>query len=447
MPQWTQISRRYNDLCSDGTEPFTPSIERRLRVWLEDDVIPSLTELTTLPRFRDLATFSIRVLAPGVDSEQRRAVEDVDRGLTNAANALLAVVDHPSIFERLPRSTSSSIPVKQGSVEINSHENGKVVMSPGSLRENPELEIAALRRVARHDEGDLVQLDDYFSTRQEFVVLQDGTRLQRGELINSLNPRLLAIGDLVGRTLRHRINLRLQAIHSVRTRINQLLTAPVLSELDVVSSFRRTDEELQTSVRRLEALVFTDSEAHLRDSCVTLTQVYTALHTAPELEWLGIREELLAEARGLLPSVLRGHRGSVVHDRIARAVADMDILYRGIDPCSTRLELAIQSGGLVIDMQGRSAWWDRTQIELGNSVKNFKFLSALARKTRRRQDLIEDDVYDDDQADSPSPSALANLWSRVGRILPGSLSQLIGRGRQPRSYRLNLEPHRIHWIE
>lgn len=445
MPQWTQISRRYNDVCSHGTEPFTPSTERRLRVWLEDDVIPSLTELTTLPRFRDLATFSIRVLAPGADSEQRRAVEDVDRGLMSAANALLAVVDHPSILERFPRSTSSSTPVKQGSVEISS-DHGTVI-SPASLRENPELEIAALRRVARHDKGNLVQLDDYFSTRQEIVVLEDGTRLQRGELINSLNHRLLAIGDLVGRTLRRRMDLRLQAIYTVRTRINQLLTDLALAELEVVMSFRRADEELQTSVRRLQALVFADSEARLRDSCVTLTQVYAALHPAPELEWLGIREELLAEARGLFPSVLRGHRGSVVHDRIARAVADMDILYRGIDPCSTRLELAIQSGGLVIDMQGRTAWWDRTQIELGNSVKNFKFLSALARKTRWRQDLIEDDVYDDDQADSPSPSALPNLWSRVGRVLPGSLSQLIGRGRQPRSYRLNLEPHRIHIIE
>ncbi|OYW25145.1 MAG: hypothetical protein B7Z55_00115, partial [Planctomycetales bacterium 12-60-4] len=197
------------------------------------------------------------------------------------------------------------------------------------------------------------------------------------------------------------------------------------------------------ATRQLETMVFADPDSILRDSCVILTQVYAAVNPSPELDWLGIRDELLVEARGVFPALLQGPMGSVIHDRIARAVEDMGLLYRGSDPTVSDLEIAIASGGLVIHLPDQSAWWEGTSIDLGNSRKDREFLTMLARYASRGMPVAEMDLYPNE---TQSESTMANRWNRLGRRLPSSLAQRIRSGLHPRTYQLHLESYRIFLI-
>ena len=445
MQRWEMAARRYAEICPEPGVLLIPSTLSNLRTWLEDDVIPVLSDVTRLPRFRDLATFSLRMLARGTDSNQRRAVERVDRGLIEAAQAILALVNHAQIRTRLGVQDLPQAFSAVGVIEVSNQIDRRTptttsIDSNLSCSDLLASEIGGVQCVARRDWDDLVCASDYFSTRQEFVEAADGTRLQRGELINSLNARLLPIGDLVARSLRRRIDVRSDMIRTLGTRTRQVLADAQFGLLDERNCWIRAEHELNDAIRALEALVFADADAILRDSCVILTQVYASIHPAAELDWLGLGEELVGESRGRFPSLLRGHRGSTIHDRIARAIQDMGQLYRGIDPSISHLDRAIASGGLVIHEPSQSAWWDGDQINFGNSTNNFNFLAALARKACRTQAVTETDLYPDD---SPSTSTMGNRWNRLGRCLPGSLAQLIQPGALPRSYRLLLEAQRI----
>ncbi len=450
MQRWKSVARRYTDLNPEPGGMHNQTEMNRLRVWLEDDVVPLLVEVTRLPRFRERAAFSAQTLVHGSTSDQRRAVERVDRGLIDAARALLSVVDDPSVYAALQKMPSTPIFVNgEETVEIGIaiDQTPPVLTSAettkSTIRYGLSLEIAAVRRVAERDWDDLVEPEDYFSTRQEFVEGDAGTRLQRGEMINGLNARLLPIGDLVARSLRRRIDVRLGVIRDLQRRINQVLADPQLRRPDEVVRWHHAEEELVEAIRQLETMVFADPDSILRDSCVILTQVYAAMNPSPELDWLGLRDELLVEARGVFPSLLRGHRGSVIHDRIARAVEDMGQLYRGFDPTVSDLEIAIASGGLVIHLPDQSAWWEGTPINLGNSRKDREFLAILARKAFRRLAVGEADLYLDG---SQSKSTMATRWGRLGPLLPRSLAQRIQPGHHPRTYQLHLESHRIFLI-
>ncbi|OYW25146.1 MAG: hypothetical protein B7Z55_00120, partial [Planctomycetales bacterium 12-60-4] len=215
MQRWKSVARRYTDLNPEPGGMHTQTKLNRLRVWLEDDVVPLLVEVTRLPRFRELSTFSSRTLVRGSTADQRRVVERVDRGLIDAARALLSVVDDPSVYATLQNMPSTPIFLNgEEVVEIGiAIDHATPVLTSAettvsTIRDGLGLGIAAVRRVAERDWDDLVEPEDYFSTRQEFVEGDDGTRLQRGEMINSLNARLLPVGDLVARSLRRRIDVR-----------------------------------------------------------------------------------------------------------------------------------------------------------------------------------------------------------------------------------------------
>lgn len=447
MQRWKSVARRYTDLNPEPGGMHNQTEMNRLRVWLEDDVVPLLVEVTRLTRFRELSTFSSRTLVRGSTADQRRVVERVDRGLIDAARALLSVVDDPSVYATLQNMPSTPIFLNgEETVEIGIaiDHNTPVLTSAettvSTIRDGLGLGIAAVRRVAERDWDDLVEPEDYFSTRQEFVEGDAGTRLQRGEMINGLNARLLPIGDLVARSLRRRIDVRLGVIRDLQRRINQVLADPQLRR---PVRWHHAEEELVEAIRQLETMVFADPDSILRDSCVILTQVYAAVNPSPELDWLGIRDELLVEARGVFPALLQGPMGSVIHDRIARAVEDMGQLYRGFDPTVSELEIAIASGGLVIHLPDQSAWWEGTPINLGNSRKDREFLAILARKAFRRLAVGEADLYLDG---SQSKSTMATRWGRLGPLLPRSLAQRIQPGHHPRTYQLHLESHRIFLI-
>ena len=447
MQRWESVARHYAQINPEPARSLSASVLSRLQTWLEDDVVPLLGEVTRLPRFRELATFSLRTLAIGTNSDQRRAVERVDRSLIEAAQAILAVVDHRQAMARL-RSLQTQRPSDVcGVVEVGNDINRTTpaISTTESALPNTDaldFQIAAVRIVARRDWDDLVCPEDFFSTRQEFVRRDDGSRLQRGEMINSLNLRLLPIGDLVARSLRRRIDVRVGVIHALACRIHHVQADPELCSLVELTRWSHAEQELDEATRRLEALSFVDSDATLRDSCVVLSQVYASMHPEAELEWLGLCEELVSEARGRLASLLRGHRGNAIHDRIARAVQDMGQLYRGLDPNISQLEMAIATGGLVIYEPTQSAWWEGSLIEFGSGTKHMEFLATLARKACSRQAVTEADLYDD----TPSDSAMANRWSRLGPALPSSLTMLIRPGTSPRTYQLSLERHRIFLI-
>src|SRR4051794_27979382 len=61
---------------------------RQIEAWLRDDVLPVVDEFSRRPTFREYATWPLRILAPGVDTLERRAVDAVDAALVASAESL-----------------------------------------------------------------------------------------------------------------------------------------------------------------------------------------------------------------------------------------------------------------------------------------------------------------------------------------------------------------------
>ena len=282
-------------------------------------------------------------------------------------------------------------------------------------------------------------------TRQEFNQDSDGNWIQSAELIYGLNARLIPIGDLITRSLRQRIESRRKVIQTLRLQVHQRVLPARLGGLAEMKQELQTAQVLEESFRHLEAIVFAESDALLRDSCVSLTQVYAAMHPTPQLEWLRIDESLVQKARGIFPILLRGYCGGELHDRIACAVREMGRLYRGSDPNVSELDAAIASGGLVIHKESQAAWWEGIKLDLGSGKKNWEFLAALARQSQLGCDVKEADLYPR-ATDSLADSTMANRWNRLGKQLPGTLAQRIHPGTLPRTYRLDLDRSRIFVI-
>ena len=161
MTRWETVARRYEHFNPPTAGLLPAPILSKFRIWLEDDVIPMLTELTRQPRFREFATWSLRSLGRGADTAERVAVERVDQALVAAAQALIAVASHKRVNPLLVTLAPPKRPAASGSSEI-----GRAVAEhPLGLRPNAvpfQFEIAAVRRVAERDWEDLICLDDYF---------------------------------------------------------------------------------------------------------------------------------------------------------------------------------------------------------------------------------------------------------------------------------------------
>ena len=77
----------------------------------------------------------------------------------------------------------------------------------------------------RMNATDMVNVNDYFEPQQQWSKSEDGTLIQHGQWIVSLNSDLLPVGNFVVRCLLKRIELRIDPITKYRRMCSQALSA------------------------------------------------------------------------------------------------------------------------------------------------------------------------------------------------------------------------------
>ena len=416
---------------------------RAVEIWLRDDVVAAVEEFVGRPAFQERARWPLRRLVRGADTPERRAIEDVDAALVTAARALGRFADEDAIDralrERFPR--QERVPDRVVSRGTGPDE------ASWTSQEIDHLDMAGnpVRIMASRPWSDLVCPHDYLGPRgglMRTTPLPPG--VTEGEFVLAYNPELHPIGDFLTRCLFRRIDIGQAYLNTFRRFCLRAWDRAGRPPLGSADEEGRAWQDLEDRIAELRSLCLAGPEAALRDSCIVLTQVYLAYHPRPDLPWLGLATPFNKGEARLLQHHITRSRTSEPLDRIALALADLNRLPGDSPPRRIDRNPAIDAGGLVLIDQPRTAFWERKPIEADwdRHPKPWEFLRRLAEKGRRAGAVREADLY----ADVPSPSAMANRFHRLKKLLPPSLwTHIVPAG--SRAYRLVLDPVKIHLFD
>ena len=436
----TQLRRILPD--SVATErSVAGSTARRLHVWMREDVVRAVEEFVGRPRFQEHAAWPLRVLRPDAWTPERHQVDELARLMAQCSKELASLLKRKLIQRGLRDDAPAKKIVVGHAVEI-----GIDVTTQASKTEwaSPlEIPLAQIEALARAGAGELVQLGDYFEPIQEFVSV-DGELLQRGDFIVAHNPELLPVGNFICRCLMRRLELLIAPLTDVRRRI-AVVQRRTPRQFRNWESFEAAWNELQSVREELEQLLLTGADNRLRDSCIILTQVYTAFHPRPNVAWLGLPTDEVARLDSLRAR-LTGWNNVELVERVTLALTDLRRLYPNDSESVTAKDEAVASGKLVIDRADREVYWEGILIDVRwkDFKQSWRFLEALAKKTCFRGSVGERDLYDDKDVSS---TAMSSSFSRLKTHLPPSLWRNIESGDDPRTYRLSLEPERVHFCD
>ena len=436
-------SQRFRQILPRSVQHVGDVDLRHLRLWLQDDVCPLVDNYARRPAFREHATWVLRQLRPNVLTAERQEVDAVEGALIHSAIALTKLISKRRLRTRL----GELFPPQDWIVEETVRVGGESIQ-PISQKRAPTdellLEIAQVTQVSKLSENYLVNTNDYFEPQPEFVAAEHGRLLQRGDLIVALNPELHFVGNFVVRCMFRRLELMLQVLDSLRRKVLKAQESIGHTYRDL-ATLTEAWAELQSAHATLRKRHLTGDEHQLRDSCIILTQLYAAFAVAPDLVWMGLAMEQVNRGVAALSQRITSLHNGEVFERIALAVSDLKRLYEAGSPGSAAMEEAIAAGGLVINEQARVVFWAGETIagDWNRYDKPWAFLLALARKAAHHGDVVERDLYDE----AVAASTMATGVERLKAMLPGTLRKLILPGRSPRSYRLDLDPHRVHLFQ
>ncbi len=433
--------RAYRQIMPQPISSWHEMPVRKLVVWLQDVVAPLVGEYVTRPKFRNVADWPIRNFRTGADSDARRQVNAAAEALSRHARLLGKALRLPRVTTVLTESLQPIPLVDEevsitgaGSQRISSRRNGVIDPLPLMARQ--------VEAIARPFWSDLVNPTDYLGPHGGWLLREPSVESSTdGVFVVSLNPELHALGDFVTRCLHRRIDVLVAILNTANQAI--LRYCPVRA--GVVPQWRTNlvagAELLQEAIRQLHTVCGPDAEASVRDSCVTLTQAYLAFHPAPEVEWLGLPNEVVETGLLVLRHRLTHLRNPEFPERVAAALGDLRRLYANEPPGRPALEEAIGGGGLVLTTTPPQAYWEGKPIDVdwGAHTRPWEMLHALARKARLEAAVEERDLF----SGGVSESAMGTLWGRLKKLLPVTLKKQILKGIEHRSYKLNLGPARI----
>ncbi|MBW3597267.1 MAG: hypothetical protein KY475_08335 [Planctomycetes bacterium] len=428
--------RRYRQICAAPAGPGEVPM-RDVVIWLREDVSRVLEEYAFRPTFRAYASWPVVALCPGAETPERHLVERAGEQLVECAEALLKVLRLRTVLRKIGELFPPTSTVVSQTVEIR---NGgqRPFAAERAIVDHFQIELGQLQAVADRDWTDLVNVADYFEPQQEFVETEDGEWLQRGEWVVSVNPELLPAGNFIVRCLRKRISMRHEILKACRGRCLVALRQ-IRRKLKGCDAVEEAWTSLTQTVDEIERTFQTGREARLRDACVVSTQLYGAFHPDPDLSWLGLDPEIVENGLAMVKFRLRTFQGAHMLERAAASLGDLRRLYEEGRPDQSEIEESIASGGLVILESDHIAYWEGKQLTKEIVGTSWKFLHALARKARHRAAVEERDVFDKVVSDS----AMSTAWGRLKKMLPAPLWSRVKLGAAPRTYRLDLEPHRI----
>jgi hypothetical protein len=457
MDQLQFAIRQYQELYPERPRNLYKDLrdDPKFRTWLDEDVLPVLDSYSRRPRFREYASWPIRSLGAGADTEERRLIDTVDAGLKEAGELLVALCMRKATAEKLSQRFPSRTVVTGGEEVIGGGEPQLSARSYGTIDEL-KMEIAQARQIASRAWGDLVDVRDFFEPVQRFTVETDdggsvlasfdipaglkSKPIQHGDGIVSMNPRLLPVGNFIVRRLLQRIDQSMATLSRLRGKYLAVHRQQEGRKPQQHQKFEQCWKTLESAVHDLKTDFQPVGEMKLRDSCIVLAQVWGAWRDSADLTWLGLPEAVVESGKTSLKFRVGTFRGPEMLDRIAAALQDLLRLYQG-ESAAGELEEAIASGGLVIDQQSGKAYWKGNVLPIDLSTKSGELLVQLATKARHGGDVGRKDLYGDECI---SDGAMSTTKGRLMQDLKQSdLSMLIKPGREPKSYRLNLEPQKI----
>ena len=208
---------------------------------------------------------------------------------------------------------------------------------------------------------------------------------------------------------------------------------------------REAYQELDESHADLKRICLTGADAHVRDACITLVQVYAEFHPAPKLDWLGISDWAFQRSKAHLRHCIEAIRELETLERIAAALGDLQHLYRGSSPELSAIDAAIATGGLVLIKAEQTAHWERKRIDQDwrRHRKAWQMLWKLADNARIASPVNDIDLY----GKHVSYSTMYNRWARLEPLLPPSLYCRVSGGAERATYRLDIPINRIYLFE
>jgi hypothetical protein len=290
---------------------------------------------------------------------------------------------------------------------------------------------------------DLVCSDDYFvptGGMMRTTPLPSG--VTEGVFVVSLSSSLFHVGDSITRCMMQRIRAMRNLQVEIRQIVYKALRETGRAYKSQVEAEHAAHRELDKSCADLQRICLTGSDAHFRDACITMVQVYAAFHPAPELDWLGVSDLAIQRFHGTLEHNIKSARDLETVERISAALGDLRHLYRDMTPDQSDLEAAIAKGHLVLVKRGREAYWEAQRIDCDwrRHRKPWDMLWQLAIKARAASPVNDIDLY----RGRVSPSTMYNRCERLRSLLPGSLRRHVVPGGERATYRLQLPIHKIH---
>ena len=452
-----------------------------LEAWLLNFVCPAVAESINRPRFREQATWSLEKLQVGAGSEERQRIEAVDRSLVECAKALVKLAKNAPLDKALKELCPLQEVIVKEEVLIGSGSCQRISAEKGT-HDALALEHSQVKGIAGRCWTDLVFPGDYFYPLGGMMMKapplneampkpppHDGQALKGpqirphwGNFIVSLNPKMLPIGDFISRTMLQRVEIHFGTIASFRDKClaaNAKVKRPYPKQ---IADVEKAWEQLEADYQSLQSIMLAAPAVQIRESCVTLTQVYAAFHPSPNLYWLDLPPEAIESEAAILKERLMHSRGDEIAERIATALSYLHQIYATDTPEEAEKQSAINEAianrDLVLIQEPRKAYWDGEPIEVDwyRHKQSWRFLMALARKATRRspvgwEDLFGNDDYDinDDQDNDKvtARSAMSTAFGRLKSHLPPDLWKYIQPDKhQTQAYVMDLPPGRRAYI-
>lgn len=429
--------RRYQQIVPTAiTRPHDLPTEA-LRVWVNEQLRKCLEDYVGRPCFRYEATWPLWALRSGADTPERALIDLTATRVEACAKALKKLVQKKLVLRKLNELYPARIPTPAGAVTLL---GSRTVPKPSKSLPRGDAGFEGSRIAAMADGcPELVDEHDYFWPEQVYEELDDGTRLQRGEFIVSLNDDLLVPGNFIVRCLLKRIRIRLSILRSFRDMVLRALRGTATYAQERVA-LRAAWSDLTSIEKQVETLFGGGQQTRLRDACVGMTQLYAATHPSPELRWLGITDYSIDDHVTMLRQEISGQQSPQFFERIAQVLHDLRRLPAVADPAQSEVEEAVAGGGLVLIGSNHLAFWQTALFSEPLTKGDWKMLHALAEKARLESQITITDIFGHAVV---TESAMSSAWGRLKRKLPPSFSKLVKPGNKPATYRLELDARRI----
>jgi hypothetical protein len=440
MELWELAVRRYRQIVPTPAVTWDQVPRRQLAAWLNQDVCAAIEECVGRRRFRELASWPVRAFEPDGNSPELQLVADLDSHLAKYASTLSELADAKLLARKVRElNPPRMVPAKTETV-ISAGRSVERVLRRRSFDETVLLR-NQVSDFCHRRRPPLVNVLDYFEPQPEWI----GTgrrRIQRADLIRSLQPDLPAIGNMIVWALLRRVDLRMGILDRL-TRMcltaSRHFSRRYVARVTELCANRQSAHDRRDSLRKEFQM---GQESLLREHCIILTQVYAAFHPEPDLTWLGLPEPVLRSGQDGVRAWLSQNRNNEFTERICAALSVLGRLYTDAERGQSEIEEAIATGDLVIVQDRAEAYWNAEPVSVDpqRNRLSWKLLVQLARKARTRSEIAEADVYDHPR----SKSTLAMAVHRLQEMLPPSLEALIVPGIQKHTHRLDLASRSVH---